>query len=361
MNERGQRIGILADEPLQQQRLRSLLTEAGFQVALCTAPQRISPALFDSSSIELWLVDADLEACPEAVVDALFGEHLAPIIFSDTPEGAREDRTYRAWANRLIEKIQHSLPPTPLAPVTALIDGRELAGLNTQTSTNSPSRTAIPLPSALRGKSAEPVQELWVLGASLGGPAAVKAFLDALPADLPCAFLYAQHIDAPFQAHLLQALGSSALTLNFLHDTAQPLRNGHLYLVPVTHRFQVTPEGILERQSGPWSGPYAPSIDECFELAASQFHGRCNAIVFSGMGGDALLGAAHIHASGGQVWTQCSTSCIQSAMPDALYHAGLSNFSGTPSALAHALVHHLEKQLGSGTRANPTSNITHSL
>lgn len=361
MSERGQRIGILADEPLQQQRLRSLLVDAGFQVALCTAPQRLSPALFDSSSIDLWLVDVDLDTCPEDIVDALFGEHPAPIIFSETPEGSREDRHFRAWVGRLIDKIKRSLPPSPLAPVTALIDERELAGLNADTAANASRPTAIPLPSTLHGKAALPVQQLWMLGASLGGPAAVKEFLDVLPADIPCAFLYAQHIDAPFQTHLLQALGSSALTLKALHDAPQDMQNGHLYLVPVTHRFQITAEGQLIRQPGPWSGPYAPSIDEAFELAARQFSGTTHAMVFSGMGGDALLGAEHIRAAGGQVWTQCSTSCIQSAMPDALFQAGLADFSGTPGALAHALVHYLEKHMGDNATAMPPATITHSV
>jgi chemosensory pili system protein ChpB (putative protein-glutamate methylesterase) len=51
-----------------------------------------------------------------------------------------------------------------------------------------------------------PAEHIWVLGASLGGPNAVKEFLDALPKGLPVGFVYAQYIDARFQKALIQTL-----------------------------------------------------------------------------------------------------------------------------------------------------------
>ena len=41
----------------------------------------------------------------------------------------------------------------------------------------------------------------------MGGPAAVKAFLDRLPADLPVGFIYAQHIDPGFEQQLPRIVG----------------------------------------------------------------------------------------------------------------------------------------------------------
>ncbi len=71
-----------------------------------------------------------------------------------------------------------------------------------------PSR--LELPAALAGTplvAGEPARQVWLLAASLGGPAAVKEFLDALPGGLPIGFIYAQHIDAAFETALPQAVG----------------------------------------------------------------------------------------------------------------------------------------------------------
>ncbi|WLD58242.1 hypothetical protein NFC81_00265 [Salinispirillum sp. LH 10-3-1] len=336
MKDPAPRIGILADQPLQQQRLRSLLTEAGLHVVLCTAPQRTSPALLDSSSVALWLVDTDLEACPDDVLDAVFGEHQAPVIINEGMAQRQDEQAYQAWSRRLLDKIHSALPPAVSSPVTALIDDRELFSLPT------PVKTVLPLPSSLTPTNEhDPVRTLWVIGASLGGPAAVKTFLDLLPAQLPCAFLYAQHIDAQFQDSLLNAVGRhSSLTLTHLREGIT-LRNGHVYLVPVEQTFSLDATNLVQLHDTRWSGPYAPSIDETMEFAAVQFSGQCHALIFSGMDGDALVGAEQIRAAGGQVWTQAPRSCIQSAMPDAIHQAGLSNYRDTPQALAHAIVNHL--------------------
>lgn len=336
MQDPAPRIGILADQPLQQQRLRTLLTEAGLHVVLCTSPQRTNPGLLDSSSVALWLVDTDLEACPEDVLDAIFGEHQAPVIVNDTEVQRRDEPAYHAWSRRLLEKIQQTLPTTPLSQASALIDGRELNALPL------PTHTRIPLPSSLSASNEdEPVHELWVIAASLGGPAAVKAFLDVLPAHLPCAFLYAQHIDAPFQDSLLAALGRHCeLVLEPLRDSTR-LRNGHVYLVPVEQTFRIDHQQDVTLHDTHWSGPYAPSIDETMEFAVQHFGAHCHALIFSGMAGDALVGASTIRRAGGKVWTQSASSCIQPAMPDAVHQAGLSHYRDTPQALAHAVVQHL--------------------
>ncbi|MFY0663643.1 MAG: hypothetical protein JXQ97_03405 [Natronospirillum sp.] len=350
MQDPAPRIGILADQPLQQQRLRTLLSEAGLHVVLCTAPQRTNPALLDSCSVALWLVDTDLEACPDDVLDAIFGEHQAPVIINEATDLRRDDLAYQAWSRRLLDKIFSTLPPPSTSPVTALIDGQELVSLPIPTK-----KERIRLPSSLPPSSdVDPVHTLWVIGASLGGPAAVKAFLDTFPAQLPCAFLYAQHIDAHFQDNLLTAVGRhSALTLEHLNDGIT-LRNGRVYIVPVERTFSLRSDNTVELHDTHWSGPYAPSIDETMEFAAAQFAGQCHALVFSGMEGDALVGAEHIREAGGLVWAQSAASCIQPAMPDAIHQAGLSHYRDTPQALAHAVVNQL---VAEHQRSSPAHSV----
>ena len=49
-------------------------------------------------------------------------------------------------------------------------------------------------------------RNVWVLGASLGGPEAVKRFLRALPVDIPATFILTQHLGANFVALLAEQL-----------------------------------------------------------------------------------------------------------------------------------------------------------
>lgn len=190
-------------------------------------------------------------------------------------------------------------------------------------------------------QAGEAAREVWLLAASLGGPAAVKAFLDALPGGLPIGFLYAQHIDASFEQNLPQAVGRhSQWHVKNVRD-GEALRCGEVMVVPVLHELGFHHDGRLKCSQRPWPEPYTPSIDQMMLNLAQQFGPDCGVIVFSGMGSDGSAAAAYVRRQGGEVWTQRADSCVCSSMPDSLREAGYSSFNASPRELAEALVKHL--------------------
>lgn len=183
---------------------------------------------------------------------------------------------------------------------------------------------------------------VWVLGASIGGPQAVKNFLNAIPVELPIAFVLAQHIGTGFATLLAQQLDTTAAFEVLPAQRGHKLRHHQVVLAPVEENLVIGANGQLELI--PFTQDdrlYRPSIDAIMTNVAQSFGRYAGAIIFSGMGNDGLRGAQSIVEHGGVVWAQDAESCLISSMPDHARKAGLVSFSGTSEALAKRLVEQL--------------------
>lgn len=183
------------------------------------------------------------------------------------------------------------------------------------------------------------VSRVWVLGASIGGPEAVREFLAELPADSPALFLLAQHMGAEFMDIMAQQLvRSTALTVR-TPSHGERVGHGDIVIVPTTHRLRVDREGVITLEPNAESNlPHSPSIDQVLRDMADRFGARSGAIVFSGMAEDAAEGAAHMVAKGGKVYVQDPETCVISSMVDGVIETGVVSFTGTPKALAEKVM-----------------------
>jgi chemotaxis response regulator CheB len=194
--------------------------------------------------------------------------------------------------------------------------------------------------------------DLWVLGASLGGPAALKRFFTALNQPLPICFLLAQHIDA----HFLPVLGKILEQANPFYPVQVLVRPGliepgSLLLAPIEKRLRFLDAGQIVHGSKTWTPPYSPCIDDVLTDVAIAYPGQVHAIVFSGMGEDGVNGASAVANCRGDVWVQDADSCASSVMPDAIDKAGLARFRATPEELAARLMARYNSALGSQSLA----------
>ena len=181
---------------------------------------------------------------------------------------------------------------------------------------------------------------VWVLGASLGGPLAVKEFLSYLPADLPVAFVLAQHIG---ESHI-DLLGEQldrATDLSVM--TATPghiINHSEVVLAPIEERILINEHGEISLHSLEKASIYTPSIDNVMEDIANTYQSTSGAIIFSGMGNDGEMSCQIINQYGGIIWAQEPNSCIISSMPDCARRTGYVSYSGTPQELALRLIDH---------------------
>lgn len=183
------------------------------------------------------------------------------------------------------------------------------------------------------------VSRLWVLGASIGGPEAVREFLSHMPKNCPALFLLAQHMGAEFMDIMAQQLVRSTVLTVRTPSHGERVGHGDIVVVPTTHRLRVDREGVVTLEAlNAGDQPNSPSIDQVVEDVADRFGARAGVIVFSGMAEDAAQGARHLAAKGGKVYAQDPETCVISSMVDGVIETGVVDFTGSPRALAEKVL-----------------------
>lgn len=195
----------------------------------------------------------------------------------------------------------------------------------------------------------EPFTPCWVIGASLGGPAAVKRFLQSLPADINASFIVVQHIDENFLPVLADILTSNSNFEVKVANGSNMMTAGKIYLAPLKGKLIFLQDGsMLVDHSQKWSEPYSPCIDDVIDSLSMVYKEQSGAIIFSGMGQDGLKGAEIMLSRGGKVWAQSVDTCANSSMPEAIIKADFASVVAPPEMLADRLVEEL-KQLSPQT------------
>lgn len=316
-------IGVLSDSALQRKMLGDVLARYGLHVAVSCDPQSLEHQSEERlTGIDCWIVDLSDEVSPDPIL-MLAEDNDQPVLFGLGQAPQTHDEGYISWERRLISKLEEFL-------------GR-IAQLDTEESLKAldSSRTERPIP--YQASSNELTEEVWILAASLGGPAAVKEFLDELPAEIKAGFFYAQHIDRHFSRVLSQVLARhSALQLHEASAGAR-LRNGEVLLVPVDHQIRFSELGLIFLDDD-WPGPYGPSIDQVLANALQHYGARCHVIVFSGMGNDGAITIPKMKRAGCTVWTQSPETCASPSMPQSILDLDCSDFNASPRELAAALI-----------------------
>ncbi len=354
------RVAITSAQERQRANLQSLLEKGGLEVVINEPPGEEFLSKLGQIGADVLLLDLDDEA--EAVaqslatleqdfLDRLLEQFDLPVLFNDSASthiiaAAHHGDWGRRLAQKLVALVVHhrqakvikdqavavapAEQPTPVAEPVQIAAAPEALR---------PAKPLVPkqAPAANRG-----ILRVWVLGASIGGPQAVKTFLNAIPVELPIVFVLAQHIGTGFATLLAQQLDSTAAFQVIPAQSGYSLRHHQVVLAPVEEDLVINTEGQLELK--PFSQDdrlYRPSIDAIMTSVAQCFGRHAGAIIFSGMGNDGLKGAHSVVEHGGVVWAQDAESCLISSMPDHARKAGLVSFSGTPEALAKRLVEQL--------------------
>ena len=166
------------------------------------------------------------------------------------------------------------------------------------------------------------------IGASTGGPSAVKAVLSALPGDLPAAVLVVQHMPAGFLSGLAGWLDSSCALPVALGKDSDLLRPGEVLVCPGDL------DSMVERTGAPTAGRlrclppalpahHVPSVDRAFTSVASVLGHRAIGVLLTGMGRDGADGMAALQAAGAPTVAQDESTSAIYGMPRAAAAAGV--------------------------------------
>ncbi len=155
-----------------------------------------------------------------------------------------------------------------------------------------------------------------VVGGSLGGPAAMKVLLSALPKDFRPPIVLVQHCGKRGNQELARLLDEAAVLPVLEPDDKEPLETGHVYLAPADYHLLVEPGSLALSTDAPVN--YArPSIDVLFESAAEAYGCGVIGVILTGANRDGASGCAHIKERGGMVLVQAVEDAVCGVMPAA--------------------------------------------
>lgn len=330
-SSRALRVALVAEQETQGRHLKDLLETNGLEVIVDQSIRDYDPDTVGADQVDVLLVNLDESASHEMDrLEALIERSRVPILFNEggVPGG-------RGWGRKLVSKLSSLVHARESVRAETPMD-TAIAEMDASMACGAVQRPALRIVGTAQDRET-PAQTVWVLGASLGGPQALKEFLTHLSGRLPIGFVIAQHIGKPFVPLLAEQLNRVSKLRVQPAEAGQTLRAHEVVVVPVDYRFMLTDDGHVDLRDEPIRGPYKPCIDEVMEEVARCYGEHSGAIVFSGMGEDGALGALAINKVGGPVWAQTAESCVISSMPDAARRRGVVLYSGTPQALAAQL------------------------
>jgi two-component system chemotaxis response regulator CheB len=177
-----------------------------------------------------------------------------------------------------------------------------------------------------------------VIGASTGGPNALRDLLSLLPADFPAVILVVQHIPKAFAAVLAaQLCHCTALAVQIATHGCR-LTAGTALIAPGGVHLRLGPDARVQLDEGPAVGGHCPAIDITMESVAQAYGRRTMGIVLTGMGADGAKGLMAIHAAGGEAFAQDAASCVVDGMPQRARETGVVDYIGTPVQIARRLL-----------------------
>lgn len=324
------RIAVISNSVSQRKQLNEALGNVGLKVVINEPLTPTFVRKLDSINVDVILLDLDEHSDYEDILDSLLDNHSIPIIFNDVSVlTLNEPQVLARWYGKLLKKISASVGQNSIAEKTYADHY------------NQSSSQQISIPN--NGIKAEDslAKNIWVLGASLGGPDAVKEFFKHLPSGLPVAFILAQHLGANFIGLLAEQLNQVTDYNVLTPSVGHVIRHKEVIVMPVNERLTINPIGAIELKPIQQEQQYSPSINMVLNDMLERYGKNTGTIIFSGMGDDGLKGCQQLHNKGAMVWTQSSDSCVISSMPENIAEKGFASFTGSPRNLAEKLYDYL--------------------
>jgi two-component system chemotaxis response regulator CheB len=195
---------------------------------------------------------------------------------------------------------------------------------------------------------ATPVELRYVaIGASTGGPAAIRELLAEIPAEIPVSFLIVQHIAAGFEVGFVDWLNKEfPHDVRLARDGERPAP-GAVRLAPGGAHLLLEPDGVLRLDAGtPARRGHRPSADELFLSCAQSCPRQVAGVILTGMGADGAEGLLALRQAGGLTLAQDEASCAVFGMPRVALERGATDVALPPRDLARALLRCWQKEAG---------------
>ncbi|MBI5441362.1 MAG: chemotaxis-specific protein-glutamate methyltransferase CheB [Deltaproteobacteria bacterium] len=157
--------------------------------------------------------------------------------------------------------------------------------------------------------------QLVAIGASAGGPPAVRQILASLPADFGAPVLIVQHMAEGFVKGFAEWLAtSSGVALEVARDGEAP-RPGFAYVAPYGYHLGVARNGRMALRRGQLGDTTCPSVSHLFRSVLEAYGARAVGVLLTGMGTDGAEELRLMRQRGAVTIAQDEASSLIFGMP----------------------------------------------
>lgn len=199
------------------------------------------------------------------------------------------------------------------------------------------SKVNVKVPSKTTAREPDNSYRAVVIGASTGGPAALRDLFKAMPADFPLGIALVQHIEERFDKSFAAWLDSQTSLKVSLASGGEEFLPGKVWVAPGNCHLVVR-EGRLELEDSPKILNQKPSVDRLFVTAGEYFRKNLLSVLLTGMGSDGAAGTLFIKEKGGYTIVQDESTSTIFGMPRAAIERGGAVSVLPLSGISNALV-----------------------
>ncbi len=344
------RVVVADDSPFIRRLVASYLTpalgfdvvgQAGDGIEAVDAVHRLQP---DVLTLDLEMPEMDgLEA-----LRTIMQTRPTPVVAISGVSGKGATRTLQALDVGAVDFILKFSPGVVVDPQTLaneivtkvrLAAGIQVVRLLERTRDTIASKAAAAPAAEDSGRpSAGLLPGLIVIGASTGGPMALRELLGELPATFRAPVVVVQHIPAFFTSVLAAQLNRYCQLPVREAEEGEILAPGVVYVAPGGYHFLLETGLRIRLQKGADTpGQHCPSIDVTMESAARLLGARIAGVLLSGMGADGAAGLLTIRRHGGRTFAQDEATSVVFGMPKRAIELGAAMTVSSPAAIGATL------------------------
>ena len=317
------RVAIVNDLRMATEALRRIVEmQDGLELAWTAmdgreAVEKAGEDLPDLILMDLVMPEMDGETATRIIME----EHPCPILVVTASVTGNARRVVKAMAAGAIDAVE--TPTFGLdgrfagdGPLIDRIDRlmRDPAGFGDVAATSRPNPPPIDRVTSSPGRPS-----IMLIGASTGGPQAIRTVISSLPRPLSIPVVVVQHIDHQFVGGLVHWL-QEVTGHTVVESAAGAIEPGVVVVASTNEHLVLSDRGYAHRPDTE-DRLHRPSVDELFASAAETSHHGI-AVLLTGMGTDGAVGLARLRAAGWHTIAQDEASSAVWGMPAAAIRAG---------------------------------------
>lgn len=156
---------------------------------------------------------------------------------------------------------------------------------------------------------------LVAVGASTGGPIALKTLLSGLPKTFPAPLAIVQHMSAGFTDGFVEWLAKSSQFPVIIPEHGRTMEAGRAYIAPQGVHMAVDGRGRILLDAAPPENGMRPSVSRLFGSAAEAYGPRAVGVLLTGMGRDGALELKAMKEKGAVTIAQDRQTSVVHGMP----------------------------------------------